>query len=87
VTYQGQVIGVGANPTAIKTFNVQQVDTSDPNSDTMTQLTTEPTRAIVANAGSSSVSIVDLVNKVSVTSIPVAPQPVAIALNSSQSKA
>jgi len=82
-------IPVGSNPTAIALFNYQdiQVDKSHGPCDWYESDTTQMTRAIVTNSGDNTVSILDLVNNVTLTTVSVGNQPVALALSSDGSTA
>jgi hypothetical protein len=85
VAVQGNSINVGVNPTAVKFYAVQDVSISD--TDLVSVISTQPTKAIVANSGSATVSVVDIVNHIEQVEIPVGAQPVALLLNADQSKA
>jgi YVTN family beta-propeller protein len=87
LSYGTAMIGVGTHPVLVKAFRVESLDTSDPNSDTTFQITTEPTLALVVNAGSNNVSVVDLLQSSVAASVLVGSQPVALAITLDESKA
>lgn len=79
-------INVGENPTAVVAYqNGSVVNTSW---DGMTtQTITGTSRAIVANSGSNTISVLDLVNNALLYNVPVGNQPVALAVSSDGSTA
>jgi YVTN family beta-propeller protein len=85
VTFKGRSVGVGSQPVAVRGYAVTTFTTSLSNGGWVR--TTEPSRAIVANFGSNTVSIVDLYNYAVVQTISVGTEPTAIALNQNQTKA
>jgi YVTN family beta-propeller protein len=87
LSYQSALINVGTRPVAVKAFRVQDIDISDPNSDTTIIIATEPTLALVVNTGSNSASVVDLLQNTVSATVPVGAQPVALAIKSDESKA
>jgi len=81
-------IGVGANPTAVSVYagpSVSTVQTSG--GATITTVTSGTTRAVVANSGSNTVSILDIYNDVVLSNVAVGNQPVALAVSSNGSTA
>jgi len=79
----GVTIAVGANPTAVATYDstdVLKASSGDCYTDIDTYSGT--TRAIVANSGGNSVSVLDIVNDVLLYNVAVGNQPVALAVNS-----
>jgi len=78
-------VGVGANPTAVAAYNSSQVQQHYLN---MRQCINEwntytgATRAIVANSGGNTISVLDTVNDALLTTISVGNQPVALAVSS-----
>jgi YVTN family beta-propeller protein len=89
VSNGGTTIPVGANPTAIALYgyydNYDYQD-NDP-CNTFDRDTTQMANAIVANSGSNTVSILDLVNNVVLSNVVVGNQPVALAVSSDGSTA
>jgi len=79
-------IAVGSKPTAIKAYGDANVCTYFDNLGSY-QCVEQPSNAIVANFGSNTVSILDLVNNAVTGTIPVGTQPVTVTLNSNQTKA
>lgn len=79
VSYTGAVIPVGSEPVAIKTWGsyLGEVTKGD-----IHFYTRGPSNAIVANSGSSSVSIVSFSTNADVANIEVGAQPMALTLNS-----
>ena len=79
----GVTIPVGPNPTAIALYNSQ--DSRDDENDGPCQSyrsdTTQMTRAVVANSGSNTVSVLDIVNNAVLSTITVGNQPVALAVS------
>ena len=80
----GATIPVGPNPTAIVLYDSQdyQDDQSNGPCNSYYSDTTQMARAIVANSGSNTVSILDLVNNAALSTITVGNQPVALAVSS-----
>jgi YVTN family beta-propeller protein len=88
VTVDGVAISVGANPTAVAAYNARPVvqtqdDSCDENRDEYSGLT----QAVVANSGTNTVSILDIVNDAVLSNVTVGNQPVALVVNSSGSTA
>jgi YVTN family beta-propeller protein len=85
----GATIPVGTNPTAIVIYDSQ--DNRDDENDGPCQSyrsdTTQMTRAVVANSGSNTVSVLDIVNNAVLSTITVGNQPVALAVSSDGSTA
>lgn len=76
----GTTIGVGANPTAVATYQANPVTiNSTYGCESLKQTYAGTTRAIVANSGSNTVSILDIVNDVTVATVTVGNRPVALA--------
>ncbi|GEM_PF-3091974 len=85
VYFQGRSIFVGSRPVALKAYKVQHLVTdSTPD---LTVITTQPTRALVANYSSNSVSVVDLVNFATLADILVGVQPAAVMIRPDETKA
>ncbi|MGD0510706.1 MAG: YncE family protein [Candidatus Micrarchaeaceae archaeon] len=81
-------LGVGENPTADATYPSSAVTTTATDGGIKTITTTSgTTRAVVANSGSNTVSILDIVNNVLLYSVAVGNQPVALAVSSDGSTA
>jgi YVTN family beta-propeller protein len=87
-------ISVGINPTTVLAYaDVRTTDFEDTHCqygggrETSSSTTDALTRAIVANSGSNSVSILDIVNDVVLATVPVGQIPTGIALSPDQSKA
>lgn len=80
----GSTISVGPNPTAIAIYDSQGYEDDENNGPchTFESDTTQMTRAIVANSGSNTVSVLDLVGNAVISTITVGNQPVALALTS-----
>jgi YVTN family beta-propeller protein len=81
-------VNVGLNPTAVAAYSsvpVVQNYTDRCNKDTSSYSGT--TRAVVANSGSNTVSILDIVNDVVLSNVSVGNQPVALAVSSDGSTA
>jgi YVTN family beta-propeller protein len=79
-------VNVGANPTAIATYAEKSVtQVQDIANKVVTQeiitTTDGPTRAVVANSGSNTVSILDIANNVLLNTVTVGNQPVALAVS------
>lgn len=88
VLIDGASVTVGANPTAVVAYSGPDVNESSSDDcgsyrDTYSGMT----RAIVANSGSNTVTILDLVNDESLGNVTVGNQPVAIAVSSDGSTA
>jgi YVTN family beta-propeller protein len=79
-------IAVGSKPTAVKAYGNTDVYTSYDAYGSYEDVQ-QPSNAIVTNFGSNTVSILDLVNNVVMSTIPVGTQPVTVTLNSNQTKA
>jgi hypothetical protein len=82
VSYRGQIVRVGSQPTALATYgtfsNVSQQNGGG---------IVEPANAIVTNSGSNSVTIVDIPYMVSKATVTVGAQPVAVQVKSDNSAA
>lgn len=88
VLANGVAISVGANPTAVATYSSGSEQTIDHEGcDWYTNTYTNTTRAIVANSGSNTVSILDLTDDSVLSSVTVGNQPVALAVSSDGSTA
>src|SRR6266851_1002692 len=86
VSFGGATVAVGSQPTAVKGYaTATQTKSTDVYGGYIT--TTQPSRAMVENFGSNTVSILDLFGKTVVQSISVGTEPAAVVLNSSASKA
>ncbi len=85
----GTTIPVGANPTAIALYDSQYSPDYEQYGPchSYETATTQMARAIVANSGSNTVSILDIVNNVVLSTITVGNQPVALAVTSDGSTA
>jgi YVTN family beta-propeller protein len=84
VSYQGKAIAVGSEPVAVRLYGAH---TSSTTVGGTTATTTGPANAIVANSGSSSVSVVSLSTNTDLKNIAVGPQPMALTLNSASTMA
>jgi len=84
VSYTGATIPVGSEPVAVKTYGSY---TSTTHSGLDIFSTTGPANAIVANSGSSSVSIVSFSTNTNLKNIAVGAQPMALTLNSADTYA
>ncbi|HTU42090.1 MAG TPA: hypothetical protein VMF10_10285 [Candidatus Aquilonibacter sp.] len=82
VSYRGTTIAVGSEPVAVRLYGSYSW-TSDGGDTT----TVGPANAIVANSGSSSVSILDLETSSDVKNISVGSQPMSLTLNSADTMA
>jgi YVTN family beta-propeller protein len=83
VLINGQPVAVGQNPTAVAAYTGPQVNqTSSDDCDDFTDQFTGQTQGIVANSGSNTVSILDLVNDAVLSTITVGHQPVALVVSS-----
>jgi hypothetical protein len=81
-------VGVGANPTAVAAYSYPALGTTTTDGCfTYINGYTGDTRAIVANSGGNTVSILDIVNDVLVSNVTVGHQPVAVAVTSNGSNA
>ena len=85
VSFQGGVVGVGSEPIALKAYAIASNTQTGTNGSYVK--TTEPTRAIVANFGSGTVSIVNLYSMVVNATIAVGSEPSAIVLDNNQAYA
>lgn len=84
----GSTIGVGANPTAVATYPAPPVSSNSTSGcDSIKQMYSGNTRAIVANSGSNTVSILDIVNNGFIANITVGNHPTALAVSSDGSYA
>jgi YVTN family beta-propeller protein len=79
-------INVGANPTAVIAYGNGTINNTSWDGMT-TQTITGTSRAIVANSGSNTISVLDLVNNDLLFNVPVGNQPVAMAISSDSSTA
>jgi YVTN family beta-propeller protein len=84
ITYKGKTITVGSEPVAVRLYGSY---TSETTVGSTTTTTTGPAYAIVANSGSSSVSIVSFSTNTDVANIAVGAQPMALTLNSAPATA
>ena len=84
LSVNGISIPVGSKPTAVKAYGVDTIYSYDEYSNTET---TGPTKALVANTGSNSISVVDLTTNSVIATIPVGLQPTNIAITPDESKA
>jgi len=83
VLINGTPVNVGANPTAVATIQGSPVrQNSGDDCDSYRDSYSGATQAIVANSGSNTVSIVDLVNDVLLSNVTVGNQPVALVVSS-----
>jgi len=85
VKYRGNLITVGSNPTAIAVYGLSLSSVND--GDGTTTTVSQTGKAIVANTGSNSVSIVNLATPGVTSTIAVGMQPVALQLKSDNSAA
>ncbi len=89
VLINGTPVAVGSNPTAVSTYgagSTRQIDNTVPGQQ-LTTVTSGTTRAIVANSGSNTVSILDIINNGLLFNVTVGNQPVALAVSSDGSTA
>jgi YVTN family beta-propeller protein len=89
VLINGTPVTVGSNPTAVSTYpagSISQV-TNPASGEQLTTITSGTTRAIVANSGSNTVSVLDIVHDVVLFNVTVGNQPVALAVSSNGSTA
>jgi YVTN family beta-propeller protein len=88
VLINGTAVEVGPNPTAVTTYPSAAV-TATINSSSMVRTDTYSgnTRAVVANSGSNTVSVLDIINDVVLFNVPVGNQPVALSVSSDGSTA
>jgi YVTN family beta-propeller protein len=83
VNVGGATIGVGANPTAVVAYNSNPVTTTTTSGCiSVKQSYSGSTRAIVANSGGNTVSILDIVNNKLLSTVTVGNHPVALAVSS-----
>lgn len=76
-------VNVGPNPTAVATYTSGAFTTTTPTGNGYTTLIKSgATRALVANSGNNTVSILDIVNDVPVATVTVGNKPVALAVSS-----
>lgn len=81
-------VDVGSNPTAVAAYSAPSVPRKVSGDDvTTTILSSGETRAVVANSGSNSVSVLDIVNDALFYNVTVGNQPVALAVSSDGSTA
>ena len=81
-------VGVGSNPTAISAYQAGGVTKQATSGSTTTTVTTTGmTRAVVANSGSNTVTVLDIVNDIPVYTVSVGNQPVALTVSSDGSTA
>jgi YVTN family beta-propeller protein len=87
--YQGMTLGMGAAPTVVKAYATQSATQywGDYYYEWGEETTTRPTRAVVINGNSNSVSIVDLVGWQVLANVSVPAHPAAIALSSDETRA
>lgn len=79
----GARVNVGPNPTAVATYTSGAVTTTTPTGNGYTTLIKSgATRAVVANSGNNTVTILDIVNDVPVATVTVGNKPVALAVSS-----
>lgn len=89
LSYSGTNIAVGSQPTAVAAYDTTQTTTGTPGCgpdlgiSCSSTTTTQPSRALVANAGSNTVSVVNLLNRAVSVTINVGSQPVAILIDKS----
>lgn len=86
--YRGNVLGVGYSPTAVKAYwpDTRYESWGDPYY-YYEQTTTEPSRALVVNSGSNSVSVLDLIGWQVIATIPVGSRPTELIVNPGETKA
>lgn len=84
VSYTGALIPVGSEPVAVKSWGTYDGEVTKGD---IHYLTVGPANAIVANSGSSSVSIVSFSTNTDVKNITVGAQPMAVTLNSANTYA
>jgi YVTN family beta-propeller protein len=85
VKYRSHLVTVGSNPTAIAVYGLSLSSVND--GDGTTTTVSQTGKAIVANTGSNSVSIVNLVTPSVISTIAVGAQPVALQLKNDNSVA
>lgn len=83
-----QTLSVGSSPTSVKVYRrLTTVDSYGDGWYWFEESTTTPTRAVVVNSMSNTVSIVDLVNWQVTSTVAVGPKPTDVALNGSETRA
>lgn len=93
LNYSGTNIAVGSQPTAVAAYDTTQTTTGTPGCgpglgiSCSSTTTTQPSLALVANAGSNTVSVVNLLKKAVSATINVGTQPVAILIDKSATHA
>jgi YVTN family beta-propeller protein len=91
VLINGTAVAVGANPTAVAAYtgpvNAQTSNGPGGSCDTMLKTISGATRALVANSGANTVSVVDTVNDDVASTVTVGKQPVALVVNSAGTEA
>jgi len=88
INFRGALLNVGANPTAIRSYwNEWQTTSWGDSWYTYTEETVRPSRALVVNTGSNSVTVVDLLAWQVITNISVGSHPTSLLIRPDQSKA
>lgn len=88
VSIGGVLVSVGANPTAVATYIGPSVETVQNNGGVqITTTVSGTTRAVVANSGSNSISLLDINQDVLLSNVTVGRQPVALVVSSDGSTA
>lgn len=83
VVIGGSTIAVGANPTAVVVYNTNNVTHKTAGTCWIDQIVySGTTRAIVANSGDNTISMLDIVNDVLLSNVTVGNRPVALAVTS-----
>lgn len=85
LSYQSALITVGSQPVAVKAFRTTTIDNSP--SDNTSILQTGPSLALVVNAGSNSVSVVDLTQYTVASTVAVGNQPITLLITPDETKA
>jgi YVTN family beta-propeller protein len=88
VLVNGTAVMVGVNPTAVATYSGRNVQTSSSDDcDSYRDSVSGQTQAVVANSGTNTISILDIVNNAVLSTVTVGHQPVALAISSDGSTA
>lgn len=88
LSYRGSTLQVGANPTAVKAYRseLQSNNWSDPWY-SYNEETVQPSRALVVNTGSNSVSVIDLLSWQVITNVIVGNAPTGLVINPNETRA
>lgn len=88
IRYQGGILAVGSSPTAVKAYRVTTETYSWESYDySYYEERTQPSRALVVNSGSNSVSVIDLVTWTLLATIPVGSRPTGLLIAPDESRA